>query len=223
MVMVLATHTDADVQSEVLDELAYDPQVAPNEVGVQVRAGIVTLLGDVDSNLKRLAAAAAAHRVRGVTAVANELVVRLPQAYDGSDEMIAQAAVQALRSSTSIPDEALDVTVCQGMVTLSGAVAWDHQRRAAARAVHDLAGVRGVVNAIAIHHRAKPAEVRARIEAALVRSATVDARHVRVEEQDGAITLTGSVRTLAERRDAEQAAWFAPGVTAVDNRIAIRP
>jgi osmotically-inducible protein OsmY len=217
------TRTDVAIQQEVLDELAYDPRVAPNEVGVRVHDGVVTLLGDVDSNSKRFAAAAAAHRVRGVTAVANELVVRLSQAHDGSDESIAQAAVRALRSYTSIPDEALDVTVCHGMVTLSGTVAWDHQRRAAERAVHDLAGVRGVVNAIVLQHRVKPADVRARIEAALVRSATVDAHHVRVEEQAGAVTLTGSVRTWAERRDAEQAAWAAPGVTTVDNRITIRP
>jgi osmotically-inducible protein OsmY len=221
--MVLATHTDTDIQADVLEELAYDPRVAPNEVGVRVKDGIVSLLGTVDTYLKRLAAEAAAHKVRGVKAVANELEVQLPLAHQRTDEEIAKAAAQALRAYTSIPDAALDLTLSHGMVTLKGKVAWDYQRRAAERAVRDLTGVRGVVNGIVVEHPVKAADVQAKIEAALVRSATVDARHIRVEAEDGAITLTGSVRTWAERRDAEQAAWFAPGVTTVANRITIRP
>jgi osmotically-inducible protein OsmY len=221
--MVLATHTDADIQSEVLDELAYDPRVAPNEIGVRVTDGVVMLLGDVDTYTKRVAAEAAAHKVRGVKAVANELVVRLPQAYERTDEQIAHAAVQALKSYTSIPDEALDVTVSNGTITLKGTVPWDYQRRAAEQAVHDLTGVRGVLNQIQVQHRVKAADVQAKIEASLVRSATIDARHIHVVAKEGVVTLKGSVRTRDERDDAEQAAWAAPGVISVDNRITIRP
>lgn len=173
--MVAATHTDVDIQQDVLDELVYDPRVAPNEVGVRVHDGVVTLLGDVDTYTKRLAAEAAAHRVRGVKAVANELAVHLPQAHARTDEEIATAAVRALRWSTSIPDEALDVTVSNGWITLKGKVSWHYQREAAEQAVRELTGVQGVSNAIEVAQQVKAAAVRAKIEAALVRNATVDA------------------------------------------------
>jgi osmotically-inducible protein OsmY len=221
--MPVATETrpDTQIQSDVLAELKWDSRVLPNEIGVVVKDGIVTLTGSVDSYAKKWAAEEAAHRVRGVKAVANDIEVHLAVFAERTDADIAAAAVRALEWDALVPIEKLDVTVSKGWVTLKGDVEWQYQKQGAERVVRRLAGVKGVTNLITVKPRLAPSEIKEKIEQALVRSAELDAKHITVDVQGSKVTLKGTVRSWAQREEAERQAWLAPGVTSVDNRITI--
>ncbi|MFN0072377.1 MAG: BON domain-containing protein [Chloroflexota bacterium] len=221
--MAFHIDTDSDIQREILDELSWDPRVEPEEIGVAVGEGVVTLTGSVDSYSKKIAAEQAAHRVRGVKAVANDLVVRLPIDVEVTDTDLARSITSSLERHVEIPTENLDVTVAAGWVTLKGELPWRFQRDAAEQTIRALKGVKGITNLVRANPTVKPANIRIQIEQALVRSAQTDARRIHVETEGPEVTLKGSVRTLTEWREAEQAAWLAPGVTQVDNRIVVMP
>jgi osmotically-inducible protein OsmY len=221
--MAISTRTDADIQADVLEELKWDMRVKPNEIGVAVKDGIVTLTGWVDLYLKKMAAEDAAHRVQGVKAVANDIEVHLPSSAERTDADLAAAVLNALKWDAFIPADNIDVTVSKGWVTLKGQVEFGFQRRAAERAIQRLSGVKGVSNLITIKPLLSSTDLKQKIEKALVRNAQTDARHITVEVHGSKVILYGTVRSYAEKQEAEDAAWSAPGVSEIDNRIVVSP
>jgi VCBS repeat-containing protein len=223
MTAAAVKRVDADIQRDVLAELAWDRRVQPNEIAVVVTDGVVTLSGWVDSYLTRWAAAEAAHRVRGVTAVANDIEVRLPSYLQRTDAELAEEVVQALQRDAVVPLEDVKVTVSHGKVTLRGQVDWGYQKDDAERAVRRLAGIRAVSNELTIkpHLGPAPDELKKQIEDALLRSAATDAERITVEARGDHLTLMGTVHSFAEKRAAERVAWSAPGITTVDNLISV--
>ena len=176
--MAVSTRTDQEIQADVLEELKWDSRVQPNEIGVMVKDGIVTLTGWVDSYMKKIAAEEAAHRVRGVKAVANDIEVRLPGSAERTDADLAAAVLNALKWEADIPTGKIDVTVSHGWVTLKGEVEYGFQKRLAERAVERLSGVKGVTNLIVVKPRVSPSDLKQQIEKALLRNHT-DSRHPR--------------------------------------------
>lgn len=215
--------TDREIQKHVQNALDWEPSVDAADVGVTVDNGVVTLLGPVKTYAEREAAERVALRVYGVKAVANELEVRLMRGFERNDTEIAQAAVNAMKWHTSIPETRVTISVRDGQVVLKGNVDWQFQKDAAARAVQNLTGVRGVTNQITVKPLAHVADVQDKIEAAFKRSAEIDARRVNVSVHDGKVTLTGNVHSWLERQEAERAAWAAPGVAEVEDRLAVVP
>jgi osmotically-inducible protein OsmY len=205
----------------VFAELKWEPRVQPNEIGVSVKDGIVTLTGYVDSFTKRWAAEEAARRVRGVKAVANDIEVKLPFSSERTDPDIAEAAVRALKWDVLVPADKIDITVSKGWVTLKGEVEWQYQKNEAERAIRKLWGVKGVTNLITIKPRVTPSDLKQKIQSALVRSAETDAEKITVQVDGSKVILKGTVRSYAEKKEAERVAWSAPGVTSVDNQITI--
>ncbi|MGA8503183.1 MAG: BON domain-containing protein [Candidatus Sulfotelmatobacter sp.] len=211
--------TDQELQKDVLAELKWDAQIQPNEIGVSVKDGIVTLTGWVDSYLKKWSAEDAAHKVAGVKAVANDIEIKL--ATEHTDPDIAEAAVHALEWDAFVPSNKVQVTISKGWVTLKGEVEWQYQKEDAERVVRRLNGVKGVTNLITVKPRVTPSELKKKIEDALVRNAEIDANKITVEVQGSKAILKGTVRAWAEKEEAARVAWSAPGITSVENRITL--
>jgi osmotically-inducible protein OsmY len=217
---------DTDIRRDVEAELDWDPRFDSREIGVAVKDGIVTLSGHVNSYPESWAAQQAALKGVGVKAVANEMEVKLPGDSRRSDTDIAQAAVTALDASALVTAADIQVSVNNGWITLKGSVGFWHLKDAAERIVSHLRGITGISNEIVM----KPApayadvkEVKRKIEAAFHRHAHIDAQNVQVNVGDGTVTLAGEVHSWLEREQAEAAVWASPGVSRVDNRIAIHP
>lgn len=213
--------TDSEIKRDVEDELRWDPDIKSDDIAVTVKNGVVTLAGFVRSYGQKLQAETDTKRVAGVVGVANDIEVRLPTVDQRPDPEVARDAVAALKSNLPYSWEAIKVIVKGGWVTLEGDVEWNFQRERAESSVRRIKGVRGVINSLQLRPRAAPSEIKRKIEEAFRRSAEIDAGHITVETNGSEVILHGTVRSWAERREAERAAWAAPGVTKVDNRITI--
>lgn len=213
---------DGQLQRDVIDELRFDPSVGSAEIGVAAKNGVVTLSGQVESSAKKYAATRAAERVSGVRAIADDLIVSLPLDKKCSDIDVAHAVASTLKWNVQVPDDQIKARVENGWVWLEGNVEWQFEVSAAERAVRQLTGVRGITNLLRVKTRPAAPDVKQRIEDALKRHAELDAKKIMVETADGRVTLRGTVRSWAERSDAENAAWSAPGVIAVEDQLAVQ-
>ncbi|MEH1055398.1 BON domain-containing protein [Micromonospora sp. CPCC 206171] len=219
----VVTRTDQDIQTDVLDELTWEPRVSPAEVGVTVAEGVVTLTGRVDSYAAKWAAERAAHRVARVRAVANDLAVRITPSAARTDTEIAGAAERALEWDAFVPVEDLEVTVADAWVTLRGRVEWEYQRRAAERVVGRLTGVRGVSNGITVRPSTAPTggELPDRIVDALARSGATEPDRISVRVYGDTVVIDGLVHSVPERDEVERIVWSAPGIREVHNHVTV--
>ena len=212
---------DSDIRRDVEDELRWDPDIDATDIAIAVNNGVVALTGFVRSYSQRTQAERDAKRVAGVVGVANDIEVRLPVIDQRPDPDIVRDAVSALKSELPYSSENIKVIAKDGKITLEGTVEWHYARERAEKAVKRVRGAKSVTNSITLKPKVAPYEVRRKIEDAFRRSAEVDASRVTVEANGSEVILRGTVKSWAEREEAERAAWAAPGVTKVDNRVTI--
>jgi osmotically-inducible protein OsmY len=210
--------TDEQLRQDVEAELDFEPSIDARKIGVAVLDGVVTLTGQVNSFTEKWEAERVVERVAGVRGIANEIQVHLPG--EVSDTDLAKSAVEALKWNLLVPD-GVKVKVERGWITLKGEVNFDYQRRAAERSVRNLTGVRGISNLIVIKPKVAPTNVKSEIEKSLTRHAMLDAQNIQVDVKGSEVALRGTVHSWAERREAEKAAWSAPGVTSVKNELTV--
>jgi osmotically-inducible protein OsmY len=213
--------TDSQIQKDVMAQLNWEPILNASEIGVGVKEGIVTLSGIVDTYTKKMMAEKAAKKVNGVKAVALDIQVGVSPLFRKTDSEIAETVLNALRLHTAVQEDRIKIKVEDGAVTLEGEVEWEYQRKAAVNAIENLPGVRNVVNYITVKPKVVASDIEKKIDSAFHRSATIDAEKIRVETIGSKVILKGKVRSMAEKDDAEDAAWAAPGVITVENRLDI--
>lgn len=212
---------DSDIKRDVEDELRSDSDIDATDIAIAVKHGVVTVGGFVRSFRQRRKAEQDVKRVAGVVGVANNIEVRLPIIHRRPDPDIARDAVEAIKRELPYSWDEIKVIVEDGLITLEGEVEWHYQRQRAEDAVQYLRGVRGVINLIEVRPRVAPVEIKRKIEEALRRAAEIDAGRISVEANGSEVILRGTVRSWAEREQAERTAWCAPGVARVDNRIKV--
>jgi len=213
--------TDSQIQSDVIQELKWDPSVTHEHIGVSATSSIVTLSGTVPNYAEKSAAERAAQRVGGVKAVVEKIEVKLPGSFQRTDQDIAKAIVEQFTWAIQVPEDRVKASVENGWVKLSGEVEWEYQRSAAESAVRGLTGVKGITNNIWIKPKVQSSDVKQKIEEALKRAAEREARRINVETRGSRVVLSGEVRSFAELRDAKGAAWSAPGVTEVEDHLMV--
>lgn len=213
---------ELQLRQGVLDELEYEPSVKAAHIGVTVDKGVVTLTGHVATYAEKLAAVVAVRRVKGVRAIADEIEVRYPSDKKTSDDEIARRAIDILGWDTMVPSGSIQVMVRHGQVTLTGSVDWQYQKRSAEDDIRRLSGVQGVIDNIEVKPRIRAEDVKRKIEDALVRHGQIEAKAIRVTVRDNdSVVLEGKVDNWDERYAVENAAWSAPGVKSVEDRLTL--
>lgn len=219
----LVMRTDLEIQADVMNELKWQPFLTASNIGVAVKNGVVTLSGTVDNYSQKKLAEDAAKKVLGVRAIAEDIQIGVTPFEKKTDAEIAQSVVTAIEWHSAVPENKVKAKVEDGIVTLEGEVNWQYQRESAKKAVSNLVGVRNVVNLVTVKPNVVANDVQAKITAALHRAATVDAEKIRVEVDGNKVALRGVVRSYAEKEDAENAAWCAPGVSQVQSFLTVEP
>lgn len=214
---------DSEIQRDVEEELQWDPKLDATDIAVSVNSGVVTLMGFVRNYMQKMEAKSDAKRVAGLLGVVNDIEVRLPNIDQRPDPEIARDAIAQIKSEVPYAWDKIRVIVKDGWVKLEGDVEWNHQREGAEEAVRRVTGVKGTTNSIEVKPQTAPTEIKRKIEDALRRSAEIDASRIAVETNGDEVILRGTVRSWAERQDAERAAWWAPGVRQVRNNIIVSP
>jgi osmotically-inducible protein OsmY len=213
--------SDSQIQKDVIEQLKWEPFLNASEIGVSVKNGIVTLSGQVDSYSKKLSAENAAKKIAGVKAIAEDIQIGVSPAYNKTDTEIAEAVLNALKWHSAVQEEKIKIKVENGNVRLDGEVEWDYQRTSAKSAIENLTGVRSVINLITVKPKVTASDIQQKISSAFHRSATIDSGKITAEITGSRVILRGTVRSFAEKDDAEIAAWNAPGVTSVESKLEI--
>lgn len=213
--------SDVQIQQDVIEELKWEPFLTASDIGVSVKNGIVTLSGQVDSYAKKIAAEKSTKKVTGVKAIAEDIQIGVSPTHDKTDTEIAEAVLNALKWHTAVQEEKIKIKVEDGNVRLDGEVEWEYQRSNAKTAIENLSGVKSVINFITVKAKVLAADVTEKIMDAFHRSATIDAACIKPEITGNKVTLLGKVRSVSEKEDAESAAWNAPGVTTVENKLLV--
>lgn len=216
--------TNEELRTDVMDEIKWDPQLkdVATKIGVAVSDGVVSLSGIVNSYTKKLAAERAAQRVAGVMVVASDIEIKLVPVGKLTDTELAESIKNVLQWNSAVNHDQIEVKVDNGWVYLDGKAEWEFERQSAQRSVEGLIGVIGVTNNITIKPKAiNVTEIKNNITNAFHRNASVDSSAIRIEATGNKVTLYGKVKSWAEKKEAENVAWFAPGVLEVDNQIDI--
>ena len=212
---------DLEIQQDVMLELKWQPFLVASNIGVSVKDGIVTLSGTVDNLSQKITAENAAKKVSGVRAIAEDIQIGVSPAFKKTDTEIAETVLNALKWHSAVPEENISVKVEDGVVTLEGDVEWEYQRNSARNAICNLLGVRNVLNNLIIRPKASSLDIKSKIKSAFYRSATIDADKIMVEVVGNKVILSGKVSSYGEKEDAEDAAWAAPGIATVENKLEV--
>ena len=213
--------TDVEIRNDVLDELAWQPNINATEIGVSVEKGVVNLSGTVDSYTKKMAAENAAKVVKGVRAVAEDIEVKFGAEYNKSDKEIAKAAADALKWNYSVPENKVNTKVENGSVYLSGEVQWAYEKDEAKKAVENLLGVKYVANNITLKQRVNPSNIKDKIKKSFERLADVDAENINITVDAHTVNLKGKVHSLQEKEEAIKRAYYTDGVYKVENELEV--
>jgi len=214
--------TDETILTDMQDALKWAPELHESDIRIAVDQAVVTMTGHVPSWMDKRHAERIAKKVFGVHGVANDLEVRIAGSHARDDTDLAQDALKVLKWNYSVPEDKITVAASNGVLTLEGEVDWQFQRMAAQRAVEGLIGVKYVSNRVTIHPHVQSTDIRNRIEKAFKRSAEIDAKNIRIATEGSKVTLSGTVHSWAERREAENSAWSAPGVSSVNDNLKVR-
>lgn len=212
---------DAQIQTDVQNQLKWEPEMNAAQIGVAVSNGIVTLSGIVDTYPKKLTTERITKNVIGVKAVALDIQVGISPVNRKSDTEIAEACVNALRWDSSVPDDKIKVRVENGTVSIDGTVEWGYQRLAAKNAIMKLMGVKGVNNLIVVKQKPSSIDIKQRIRQSFITTAGHEADNIRLEVLGSKVVLRGSVKSHYEKEEAENTAWATPGVNEVENKIEV--